>query len=100
MKTLKNFFRIDFSEHRDWLLGFTKGHQLHEDEVEELVRILNENDPVESTRGQWADHTHCVQVIYTGLNHSDLPTHPLYERVVGIQLCDETRVYLHLDRRN
>ena len=34
-----------------------------------------------------------------GDNNVNLPTNPMYKKVVGFKLCEETRVYLHIERK-
>lgn len=98
IKTLKNFFRIDFSDHKEWLMSLPKG-ELGEEEVVKLADILNEKDPVSETKGQWSvEKLGCAKVIYSGDNNPHLPTHPLYKKIVGIQICDKTRIYLVMGR--
>ena len=100
MRTLKNFFRTDFSEYKDFLLKLKKDTPLSEEDKSKLVDILNEKDPVAETKGKWSvDKVSCAKVVYSGNNNPHLPAHPLYEKIVGIQICDETRIYLNIDRK-
>lgn len=98
MQTMKTFFRTDFSDHREWLLSLENG-EMSEGDIIKLSAILNEKDPFEETKGTWTvNKLSCAKVFYSGDNHLDLPTHPLFEKVVGIQICDQTRIYLNIDR--
>lgn len=95
MKTLKNFFRCDFTQHREWLLNLAKGKVLAEVKVQ-LAEMLDVADPIAETRGQWSDLLEDAVVFYVGKNTHDFPTNPKYSDVVGIQIGDDERIYLNL----
>ena len=98
MNTLKNFFRVDCTNFKDWLLGLQKG-LLSEEDREQLASLLDEVDPIAETKGSWSERVCDAEVIYVGDNNVNLPTNPMYKKVVGFKLCEETRVYLHIERK-
>ena len=53
MNTLKNFFRVDCTNFKDWLLGLQKG-LLSEEDREQLASLLDEVDPIAETKGSWS----------------------------------------------
>ncbi len=98
IKTIKNFFRIDCSKYGEWLLGLPVG-EMSENDVVQLADMMNELDGDVVTKGKWKFETAPLpEVIYSGLNSVNFPTHPLYSKVVGINLCGKTRVYFNVGR--
>lgn len=100
--TRPNFFRVDFTAEAEFLLGLPVG-ELDAFNREYLCSILSERDP--KAQGMWVcdkdderETNVCkAEVFYNDLNHNDLPTNPLFKRVVGVNLGDCTRVYLHFN---
>ncbi len=98
IKTIKNFFRTDCVKYGDWLLGLSTG-PLAESDILQLADMMNELDGYVDTKGKWKfEAPHKPEVIYSGDNSANLPTHPLYKKVVGINLCGKTRVYFNVGR--
>lgn len=99
MKTLGNFFRVDCTSYGEWLLSLSVG-DIGEEDLVKLSTMMNELDPVVTTKGNWSSESLCkAKVFYNGDNNSQLPTHPLYKQVVGVQLCDNTRAYFNIGRK-
>lgn len=100
--TRPNFFRVDFTAEAEFLLDLPIG-ELDDFNREYLRSILSEHDP--KAQGMWVcDKDDCretnvckAEVFYNDLNHNDLPTNPLFKRVVGVNLGDCTRIYLHFN---
>lgn len=100
MRTINNFFRIDCSTYGDWLLSLPIG-DISGDDVSKLSEMMNVLDPFHNTKGTWCVEELCkARVIYSGVNGTQMPTHPLYEKVVGVQLCNRTRVYFNLGKKS
>ncbi|MNQ21053.1 hypothetical protein D3C85_341530 [compost metagenome] len=101
--TRPNFFRVNFTDEAEFLSGLALGTLSAEDGTR-LATIMSDHDP--KFAGLWindkdkpCDTNVCnAEVFLNGPNHNDLPTNPLFNRVVGINLGDATRVYLHFNQ--
>lgn len=94
VKTLKNFFRSDFTEAKDFLLSLPLG-PLDDDDKIILAAHLGNLDTDVTTKGTWTvDDLVDSKVVYNGPNNTMLPTHPKFASVIGILLTEHTRVYL------
>ncbi len=98
--TRPNFFRVDLTSEAEFLYTLPVG-QLSDEDRAQLTAVLSEHDT--KARGLWVNDkdddrcTNCckAEVFYNGENHTDLPTNPLFNHVVGVNLGDNTRIYLH-----
>jgi len=98
--TRPNFFRANFTPEAEFLQALSVGELSAEDRAH-LTSLLSEYDP--KARGLWVNdkdddrETNCckAEVFFNGENHNDLPTNPLFNHVVGVNLGDCTRIYLH-----
>ena len=101
--TRPNFFRVDFTVEAEFLSGLALG-ELSKEDGTKLATILSDRDP--KFAGLWVndcddgrDTNVCKAAVFlNGPNHNDLPTNPLFNRVVGVNLGDATRVYLHFNK--
>lgn len=101
--TRPNFFRVDLSDEAEFLSGLALG-SLNAEDGNRLASIMCDRDP--KCAGLWVndkdkpcDTNVCnAEVFFNGQNHNDLPTNPLFKHVVGINLGDATRVYLHFNK--
>jgi hypothetical protein len=101
--TRPNFFRVNFTAEAEFLMTLKVGEELRDEERAKLSSILSEHDP--KAQGMWVcdkddgrETNVCkAEVFYNDLNHNDLPTNPLFRRVVGVNLGDCTRIYLHFN---
>ena len=101
MKTIPNFFRVDFSAHANFLIDLQVG-PLSDDDKASLAAIMGAEDTGVGA-GQWTQQKGGEysladsEVIYAGENNLELPTHPHFEYVVGISLPEGKRTYLHFN---
>lgn len=104
MKTLSNFFRVNFTDVKDTLLTLKLGN-IDDTDGSFLADLLSSRDPDEP--GLWfykasglpdgghelADAT----IFYNGSNSTLYPTYPLFSNIVGIDLGNDSRIYLHFN---
>jgi hypothetical protein len=101
--TRPNFFRVNFTAEAEFLSGLALG-ELSKEDGTHLATIMSDRDP--KAAGMWVNDCDdaretnvCkAEVFLNGPNHNDLPTNPLFNRVVGVNLGDATRVYLHFNQ--
>lgn len=100
MKTIPNFFRVDFTESYEFLSAIPPG-ELEPSIAAILAAMMSDRDPTDGA-GQWTavgEGPYSLQgaaVIHTGTNVLSLPTNPRYSHVVGLELPESgRRTYLH-----